>query len=185
MTEVVRGSIGGFVVHEEGDTARVVRRRRRMYAVTSTFLALVIGSAVIDGVGLVDVMGVDSAWTRSSGAGYDLSVRYGTVSRPALATPFDIEVVRAGGFDEPVTVAVTSSYLGMWDENGLSPTPSAETSAGAWTLWEFDPPEGERLSVSFDARIEPSVQSGRSGAVAVFVDGAPVVRVEFHTRVMP
>ena len=108
------------------------------------------------------------------------------MSRPALATPFDIEVHRAGGFDGPVRIAVDQEYLRMWDENGLVPAPSAETVMGPWVVWEFDPPIGDTLFVSYDARIEPAAQEGRSGAVAVLDDDdAPIVQVDFTTRVWP
>ena len=92
------------------------------------------------------------------------------MSRPALATPFDIEVHQDGGFDGPVRIAVDQEYLRMWDENGLVPAPSAETVMGPWVVWEFDPPIGDTLLVTYDARIEPAAQEGRSGAVAVLDD---------------
>jgi hypothetical protein len=140
---------------------------------------------VVDALGWLDVYGVDTRRVSASGGGYDVAVRYGSVSRPALATPFEIEVTRAGGFDGPVTIAVERHYMEMWDENGLLPSPSAETSDGGVLLWEFDPPEGDTLTVFYDGRIEPAVQSGRDGSVTVLEDGIPVVGVEFHTRVMP
>ena len=101
------------------------RRPKRfwLHAATTLGLCVIIGLAVVDGFGLLDVYGVDTSTVRASGGGYDLEVRYGTVSRPALATPFEIVVRRAGGFDEPVVIAVDRSYLAMWDENGLTPRP--------------------------------------------------------------
>lgn len=74
---------------------------------------------------------------RATGGGYQLEVRHAPTSRPAPATPFDITVRRPGGFDGPVTVAVTAEYLRMWDENGLVPAPSAETTDGEWVVWEL------------------------------------------------
>ena len=141
--------------------------------------------AVLDGLHVVDVYGVDTARVAASGGGYALEVRYGTVTRPALATPFEIVVERSDGFDGPVTVGVTRSYLALWDENGLLPAPSGETTGGPWVLWEFDPPPGDVLTIVYDARIEPAAQSGRDGSVAVFEDDEPVVRVDFHTAVRP
>ena len=52
-------------------------------------------------------------------------------------------------------------------------------------LWEFDPPEGDTLTVYFDARIEPQLQRGRTGEVAVVEDGEPVVAVQFETELRP
>lgn len=159
--------------------------RRGIYTVTTLVLTVIIGLAVVDGIDWLDVYGVDTSTVSASAGGYELEVRYGTVSRPALATPFEIVVVRRGGFDGPVTIAVDRDYLAMWDENGLTPAPSAETTSGDSLQWEFDPPEGDTLRVFYDARIEPAAQSGRSGAVAVVDGGAQVVHVDFHTRVLP
>jgi hypothetical protein len=143
-------------------------------------------ASAIDAVGGVAILGVDSDQVHATGGGLDLDVTYGVVSRPALATPFDIEVHRAGGFDGPIKVAVDHEYLRMWDENGLSPAPSAETVMGPWVVWEFDPPVGDTLRVALDARIEPAAQEGRSGAVAVLdADDQPLVDVSFTTRVLP
>jgi hypothetical protein len=157
----------------------------RLHALTTAVLAAIFLIAVVDGVGWWNTIGVDSTEVEASGGGYVLAVRYGSVTRPALATPFDITVTRQGGFDAPVTVAVDHDYLMMWDENGLTPAPSAETVDGDWLLWEFDPPVGDTLTVVFDARIEPAVQNGRSGAVAVVEAERRVVQVDFETRVLP
>ena len=107
------------------------------------------------------------------------------MTRPALATPFEIVVSRNGGFSAPVTILVDRAYLAMWDENGLVPAPSAETTRDEWVEWEFDPPTGDTLTVWYDARIEPGAQSGRDGSVAVLEGGQAVVTVEFSTRVWP
>lgn len=162
-----------------------MRRRRVLYATTTGLLSLVVGIAVIDGLGAIDAVGVDSTVVEADGAGYHLAVQHGTVTRPALATPLEITVTRPGGFDGPVMIAVDREYLEMWDLNGLLPEPSASTGDADRVLWEFDPPEGDVLAVSIDARIEPAVQDGRSGWVAVLVDARPVVRVGFETRVLP
>ena len=160
-------------------------RRSWLHAATTAALVAIVAVACIDGLGWWDAFGVDTATVNASGGGYDLSVRYGTVSRPALATPFEITVTRPGGFDGPVTVVVDRAYLGMWDENGLVPAPAAETTRGEWVEWEFDPPAGDTLSIAYDARIEPGAQSGRDGAVGIVEDDEIVVAVEFHTAVRP
>jgi hypothetical protein len=145
-----------------------------------------VGGAVVDAVGLFPVYGVDSRHAVARASGYELDVRYAAVSRPAVATPFDIEVRRPGGFDGPVTVAVSSDYLSIWDENGLDPAPAKETASPGLLVWEFDPPQGDALAVSFDARIEPAAQQGKRGTVAVLdAGGAPVVSVSFRTRLRP
>ena len=156
-----------------------------LYALTSGVLLTLMVLAVLDGFGVVDAYGVDTKSTSATGGGYELTVRYGELSRPGLATPFDIAVRRAGGFDGPVTIGVDQDYLRLFDENGLVPAPSAETTSGRFVLWEFDPPDGDLLRVQFDARIEPAAQGGDDGAVAVLENGAPVVDVTFRTTLRP
>ena len=162
-----------------------VGRLRALHLVTTLALVLVIGLGVLDGLGVVDAYGVDTGRVRAAGGGYDLEVLYATVSRPALATPLEIVVRRPGGFDGPVELAVSQDYLKLFDENGLTPAPSAETSDGPFLRWEFDPPEGDTLTVYFDARIEPTLQRGATGEVAVIGDGEPVAQVTFRTEIRP
>ena len=136
-------------------------------------------------LGAVGFFGVRSAETSTSAEGYRLTVTYAKVTRGGLATPWSVEVRKEGGFDGPVVLAVTSSYLEMFDENGLDPDPAAATSDDEFTIWEFDPPSGDTLSVSLDARIEPAVQSGRGGVLQVRDGDRVVAAVSFSTRVMP
>lgn len=174
------------VVRPGADRAgRALRRRRVLYGATSATLAAVLGLAVLDGVDVLDAYGVDDAHAIAEADGWELDVRYGTVSRPALATPFELTVRRDGGFDGPIEVAVDAAYLAMWDENGLDPQPSAETADDRWLRWTFDPPPGDTLVISFDGRIEPAAQRGARGRAAIVVDGSPVVEVGFRTRVLP
>jgi hypothetical protein len=181
------GTFDPAVRVDQPEGRSVGRKRRVLYGVTTALLSLLLGAAIVDGLGAADIYGVDSATTTATAGGTTLEVRHGTVSRPGLATPFDITVRRAGGFDAPVRIAVDSAYLAMWDENGLDPQPTAETQDESVVMWEFDPPEsGETLVVSFDARIEPAVQRGASGHVALLDDdGSEVIRVRFSTRILP
>lgn len=180
----------GATIDDTVDLARPENRRQRRirqagYAATTALLTALVLGAVLDGAG-VDVYGVDTAHATAASAGWELDVRYGTRSRPALATPFDIEVTRAGGFDGPVTIAVSSDYLAMWDENGLDPQPTAETQDSEYLRWTFEPPPGEVLAVSFDARIEPGAQNGEAGRVAVLDEaGRELVAVDVRTTVLP
>jgi hypothetical protein len=163
---------------EETSLARSVRARllrRLLMTLLAVFLFL----------GATGFLGVRTATVTAQGGGYELTVTYGAVTRAGLATPFALEIRRPGGFDGPVTVAVSSDYFGLWDENGLDPEPSSATSTAEDIVWEFDPPPGEVLAVSFDGRIEPGVQWGRAGQTSVLVDGQPVVTARYHTRVLP
>lgn len=174
-------------IHPAGsDAARhELRHRRHLYAVTSVVLAAIVVVALLDGAAGLGVLGVSTDDVSAEGGGYELRVVYAAATRPGLATPFEIEVRRPDGFDGPVTVAVDHHYIRMWDENGFYPSPSSETTMGEWLLWEFDPPEGDSLRFSYDARIEPAVQRGRDGRVAVMDGGRTAVEVDFHTRVLP
>jgi hypothetical protein len=168
------------------DGRSTLSKRHTGYVLTTAFLTGVMLLAAIDALPSAAIFGVDSTTVRAEADGVALSVTHGVVTRPALATPFDIEVHQAGGFDGPVRVAVDQEYLRMWDENGLVPAPSAETVMGPWVVWEFDPPIGDTLLVSYDARIEPAAQEGRSGSVAILDEGdGVVVQVDFTTRVLP
>ena len=169
---------------EPTDIRRQVRSRlaRRLFvAALGLFLLL----------GALGVYGVRTRTASASAGGYELSVRYATVSRPGLATPWSLEVRRPGGFPDGLTVAVMSSYFDVFDENGLEPAPVEETSDGERTYWRFSPSAADTIAVSFDARIEPGVQVTRAkGRVEVLAGptgptAATVVAVDFRTWVMP
>lgn len=159
-----------------------VSRLRHARALRRAALAVL---AVFVLLGLTGLLGVRSSTVVARGEGYELTVTYGSVTRAGLATPFSVEVRRPGGFAGPVVIAVSSSYLEIFDENGLDPDPSEATATRDQVEWTFDAPSGDVLGVSFDARVEPGVQWGREGFAAVLVDGRPVARSSFRTWVMP
>ena len=170
---------------DEGDGPTVARRRRALHLMTFAALATILGLAVLDGVDVLDVYGVDEGVVRTQAGTARLSVDYPAVVRPALASPFAIRVDSTEGFTEPITIAVSRPWIASWDENGLYPTPSSETGDADWVIWEFEPPDGNVFVLSYDGRIEPALQSGRDGAVELR-DGTEILgRVDFHTRVMP
>jgi hypothetical protein len=162
-----------------------VRNRRITYVVGSLVLTAIVVLAVTDYLGWTRMWGVSSGRVSSTGDGYQLTVRYPDVTRPALASPFQITVEHAGGFDGPVDIAVSTDFLEMWDANAWYPDPSSSHADDEQVVMEFDPPSGDVLVVTFDARIQPSQQSGHDGEVAVLEDDAPVASVRFHTRVLP
>lgn len=136
-------------------------------------------------LGLSGMLGVRSRVTTARGGGYELTVTYGQVSRAGLATPWSLEIRHPGGFDGPVTVSTNTEYLDLFDENGFDPQPSKSTATPDAVNWEFEPPDGDTLGVSLDARIEPGAQWGRAGETSVLVDGKPVVTARYKTWVMP
>lgn len=164
---------------DEAATLPDQRRHRieRRVGLTIVFAVLTLGVA--------NLLGVRSATASGSGGGYELSVTYAAVSRPGLATPWTVRVRSPGGFEGPVVLATTSRYLQLFDENGLDPDPARATATGGTTVWEFDPPPGEELTVILDARLEPAFHVGRSARTSILVEGEPVASVTYRTVVMP
>ncbi|MGI8810359.1 MAG: hypothetical protein ACR2KK_21415 [Acidimicrobiales bacterium] len=166
------------------DISRQVRSRlvRRIF---------VVGLGLFLVLGALGFYGVRTRSASAAGGGYEVSVRYATVSRPGLATPWSVEVRRPGGFPDGLTLAVMSGYFDAFDENGLDPAPVEETSDGERTYWRFGPSAADTIAVSFDARIEPGVQATRVKGRVEVLDGPPgpqsaaVVTVDFGTWVMP
>jgi hypothetical protein len=174
------------VVHPETDEGRARLRIRRLTSwLTALVLFSVMASATVDAIPGVDIWGVDDDHVSAvSASGAELTVRYPNVSRPALASPFEIVVEQPGGFDGDIELAIDVDYLEMWDLNGIYPSPADERSDGDRIIWTFDAPDGDRLVVSYDARIEPGVQlEERSGAVSYLEPGGPELTVRFTTKV--
>jgi hypothetical protein len=136
---------------------------------------------------LLFVYGPKTREVSASGAGYELTVRYASRSRPGLAAPWSVEIRRDGAFrNQPITVSTTSSYFDLFDENGFDPDPISTRTEDDDLVWEFEPPKGDTLEISFDARIEPAVQlAWKDATTAVLVDDKPVVSATYRTFVMP
>lgn len=169
----------------EPEASGILSRRRWLFRIVFGLVCLLLALTVLDGLDVLEVVGPDEETSVVSGGGYVLEVEHPSVSRPALASVFRITVRHDGGFDEPLQVGITRRYLEAWDVNGILPAPSSETAVGDWILWEFDPPPGEELTITYEARFEPGLQVPGEGAVAVFEDDVPVVDIEFTTRMMP
>ena len=158
-------------------------RLRRARAGRRLFLALVF---LILAAGAAGFLGVRSATARVEQNGYELEVDHAWVTRPGLATPWRVTVRHDGGFDGSVKLATTADYFDLFDENGLDPEPTSSVTSGDLLVWEFDPPEGDVLEVSFDARIEPAAQLRSQRAVTILlIDGRRVAQVEYRTRTLP
>ena len=158
---------------------RAARRSARLRLVGISIVALFIIAAA------AGLTGVRARTISAAGAdGTRVSLTYASISRPGLATPWDVVVERAGGFDDDIVVRTTSIYFAAFDENGLDPDPAESSSDATDTIWTFDPPEGDTLTVSFDARLEPGVQWRRRGTTTVEV-GADRVTLSYTTWVWP
>ena len=157
------------------------QRREHLFRVV---FAVVLAAFLI--AALVGVFGVRTATASASGDGYEMSVRYGRVTRPGLATPWEVEVVAESGFDGPIVIETDADYFDLFDENGLDPEPTSSISEGDKIQWEFDPPEGSRFVLSFDARIEPAVHRGRTATTSLLdEEGNVIVSVDYTTTVFP
>lgn len=159
--------------------------RRLLYRSTTLVIATILGFAVLDGVDVVDSYGVDVVTARATSPdGHVLEVDHASVTRPALASPLRI-TVRGVSDGETVTIGIERAYLAIWDHNAVFPAPADERSVEPWVVWEFEATGGP-LVVEIDGRLEPAVQSGRTGHVVLLDESdEPYVAVELHTRVMP
>lgn len=162
-----------------------VRESARTPAVARLRSAAVAALVLVVALGLTGWLGVRSDTTHAAGAGYELTLEYPKVARAGLDVPWNLTVRRAGGFTEPVVIALTSAYFDMFETQGWSPQPSAETRNGDRTYLTVDPPPGDTLVLGFDAYIQPSSQRGASGSVAISERGTDVVALDFTTRLVP
>lgn len=173
--------------HPERDGGpRIMRRRVAGYRVTAALLALLVLVALADTASPgIDVFGVGDGHVRAAGHGFELEVRYPSVTRPAVASPFDVEVTNPDGFDAEIELAINRDFLEIWDVNGLFPEPSEQRSEGDLIIWTFDPPDGDVFRFFYEARIEPARQSGTDGVVQLLDGGDVLLSVGWHTRVLP
>lgn len=154
---------------------------RRLRAVG---LGVVLAVVLLSAAGMT---GVRTTTASVSSSRFDLEVLHASIARPGLATPFSMTVrSREGPLPETVTVRVDAGYLEMFDEHGLTPTPITTHNDPDWTWWTFEVPEGsEALTVSLDARLEPSVQWRRAATVALLTGGETAAEVDLETWVLP
>jgi hypothetical protein len=157
-------------------------RLRRARMLRNTFVFLLFAFLV---TALTGLLGVRTSTKRASAQGYDVTVTYGAMTRPGLATPFDVEVVRTGGHKEPVTLAVSNDFMAAFDENGLDPDPAITRADADFVYWTFEVPPGDTLGVSFDARLEPAVQWKRPGTVRLIRESETLLEIGFTMWVMP
>lgn len=136
-------------------------------------------------LGLAGAFGARSSVATSSADGYEVRVEYPAVARAGLDVPWRVSVRHEGGFAGPVTIAVTKGYFEIFETQGFSPEPEADSAGGRYRYLQFAPPPGDTLSVSYDAYIQPSSQIGRRAQVAVLVEGREVGRVRYTTWLVP
>ena len=142
--------------------------------------------AVMVALGVSGWLGVRTTTEVARQGGYTLSLEHASTARAGLDVPWQVTVERPGGFGKTLTLAVTGDYFDIYETQGFSPQPSAETRDADRAYLTFDTPPGETFTLSYDAYIQPSSQLGRSGTLSV-VDpaGRPLVSLDFSTRLLP
>jgi hypothetical protein len=155
-------------------------RARRYRRIGIVALALVVLA------GLLNLLGVRRDVVSAEADGYRLSVEYARVTRPGLASPWEVVVSRDGGFGGPVTIATSADYFDRFDFNQFYPEPASTASRGDVVLLTFEGIEGERLVVRFDGRATPTyVFDLARASTGLEIDGREIARVDYTTVVMP
>lgn len=143
------------------------------------------GLLVVVLAGLVGVLGVRTTTVRAEQGGYSLSVEHAAVARAGFDVPWQVTVHHPGGFGASVTLALTASYLDIYETQAFHPEPAASRRDGDTLYLTFDAAEGDTFVVAYDAYVQPSAQRGASARVAVVQDGAELVAVDIRTLLLP
>ena len=134
------------------------------------------------------VAGVRSRFGRATAVapdGTELTAEYPSLTRPALAAAFAVEVRSDRGFDGPIELAISRQWIEAWDTNGWLPEPDAGTGDDRWVTYEFEAPEGDTFRAFHDARMEPARQEDVRGVVQLRSSGRPIAEVRLTTKVRP
>ena len=136
--------------------------------------------------GIAGLLGVRSGTATAASDGYELEVTYARVARAGLDVPWQVVVTHPGGFGKEVTLAVTADYFDIYETQGFTPEPSTSVRDGTTLYLTFDAPDGDVMTVGYDAYIQPSSQVGRDATVSVVdADLATLVSVDIATHLLP
>ena len=136
--------------------------------------------------GLLGLLGPRTSERTVSADGWRLTVEHASITRSGQPAPLHLRIESTDGFTGPVQVALCDDLFDHLDFQNWYPNPSAETSSPTRLLYEFDPPEGNVLEVSLDARAAPGQWGGRERCRAEVLDAEqPVVGADFTTWVAP
>jgi hypothetical protein len=147
--------------------------------------AFLVVLAVVVACGAVGLLGLHTTSASASADGYRLSLTYPRTARAGLDTSWQVRVQHPGGFDGPITLAVTGDYFDIYETQGFHPDVSKSTRDGNRLYLTFDPPPGNTFVVDFDAYIQPSSQRGRTASVSLMDGDVSLVSVPFHTWLAP
>jgi hypothetical protein len=157
----------------------------RMVWIRRAFIALL---ALVVAAGAIGLLGVRSrtVTAMSADANTSLSVEYAQVARAGLDVPFRVTIHRNGGFDQDLTVVMSSDYLDLFDRNTVDPEPSESTATDQSVIWRFSPPPTDTFEITVDMQVQGGRHWGRGGSAAVLADdGSPLVQVTFKTWLVP
>lgn len=149
--------------------------RRAIIAVLALFLV----------VGLSGFLGPRTATRTVSRSGYTVVATYPEVTRPGLPIRWEYSITHPGGFDGPITLAITFDYLHLFDLTNIEPEAADATASGDDVVYRFAPPSGDVLRVSMDAAAESGFHEVPETTTRVIVAGAVVATVRFSTKVVP
>ncbi len=140
--------------------------------------------AVFVAAGLAGVLGVRTSTSTARSGRIEVDLSHADVARPALAVPYHLTIRREGGFDERIEVRIATTYLEAFDENGRNPEPAESATDRTETIWTFDPPDGDVLTIWLDTRVEPGVQ-WRIDGWTVVATGDDEVRIDHPIWILP
>ncbi len=153
--------------------------RRVRIGASAALAALVI-------LGATGLLGPTTGSTSASAGTWALHVQHPSVTRPGQPAPLVVRVVAADGFDGPVRLALDTAMFERMDFQGWFPTPSKETAEADRVVYEFDPPTGDELRVTLDARTAPGQLFSRTSYdVSLLVPPAPEVTARFTVWTLP
>jgi hypothetical protein len=135
--------------------------------------------------GAFGVFGVHSRTVTTHANGYTLEVLYPQTARAGLDVPVRFTVHRPGGFDQGITIAVSTDYFRMFETQGFYPDADSSTNDGNFVYFNFDQPDGDEFVMDYDAYIQPSAQIGKKATVRLIVGGTIEASTSIHTWLVP
>lgn len=142
---------------------------------------------VVVGLGATGWLGVRSATVTAARAGYTLEVEYPMIARAGLDVPWTVTITAPpDGFPDEITVGVTSEWFDLFETQGFSPEPSAETTDDRFDYMTLSTPDtGTTMTFSYDTYVQPAAQLGAPAEVVLIVDDEPVASVDYRTWLLP
>lgn len=151
--------------------------------VTRAGRLLLIAVVVLAAIGF---LGPRPGTTSASANGWEFNATFPVVLRAGQPAPIVFDVSREGGFDGPISLSICGDYFSELDFQNWYPNPSGETRGSDSLVYEFDPPEADRLTISLDARAAPGGLGSISGCtVSVLEQGQPAASLNFTTWRLP